>query len=101
MLREIWTEDALSDVEDILDYLSTKWNQKIIDRFYLDLLASLSQIKEHPHSFQFFDKEKGIRTCLPNPHFRLFYKVIGNDLFVLRAYPSRKDPEQLYFHDLK
>ena len=66
MLREIWTEDALSDVEEILDYLSAKWNQKIITRFYADLLASLNQIKENPHSFQFFDKGKGIQTCLPN-----------------------------------
>ena len=97
MLKEIWTDDALSDVEEILDYLSANWNKKIIDRFYTDLTSALNQIKQNPLTFRHFDKAKGIRSCLPNRHFRLYYKVEGHGLYILRLYPNRKDPEGLYF----
>ncbi len=97
MLREIWTEDALSDVEEILDYISDNWTRQIIERFYSELTTALNRIKERPQIFQYFDKEKGIRSCLPNQHFRLFYKVIEDDLHILRLFPNRKDPDKLFF----
>ncbi len=97
MLGEIWTKDALLDVEEILDYLVRHWDQKIIRRFYSDLNNSLSIIKERPNTFQYFDKGRKIRTCLPNQHFRLYFKVLGDNLIILRIYPNRKDSEKLLF----
>lgn len=97
MLREVWTKDALQDIEEILDYLVIHWDQKIIQRFYSDLNSNLSIIRKRPKTFQYFDKGREIRSCLPNPHCRIYFKVVGEDLIILRIYPNRKDPEKLLF----
>ena len=80
-----------------MDYLSKVWNQQIIERFYAELRSTLDLIQHNPTLFKFADQANGIRSCLPNKHDRLYYKVVGNELIILRIYPNRRNPDMLSF----
>lgn len=48
-----WTEEAIQNLEEIIDYLKHKWTQKEVDNFKLKLSKQIDLISSNPACFPF------------------------------------------------
>ncbi len=88
-----WTTKANNDLVSIIDYLVKEWNSKIKENFLLILNSKLDLISVYPNlGSQIFIPQK-IRSILITRHSRLYYRVIKNQIIILRIYDTRKDPK--------
>jgi len=46
-----WTEEAIQNLEEIIDYLTTSWTQREVDHFKLKLSKQIELIQRNPGIF--------------------------------------------------
>lgn len=46
-----WTDEAINNLSDILDYLNNRWTQREIDFFKKNLSKQISLIEQNPNLF--------------------------------------------------
>jgi hypothetical protein len=83
MLNIIWTEEAIEDVLNNINYLEREWTEKEIQRFSDKTNEILGKLSKGNIKF----KESGYKDTLVVPivkQINLFYKKEGNDIILLR-----------------
>lgn len=98
-LKIFWTKTAQTDRQNIYEF----WNERTHSRDYSNKLNSLihNRIKitqEFPDAglqTEFND----IKYHLIDDHFKLFYKISENTVYILRFWDVRQDPSYLRFDD--
>ncbi len=50
-----WTDEAINNLEDSLDYLNNRWTQREIDNFKSRLSKQIGLIQQNPGLFQFLN----------------------------------------------
>lgn len=94
-LKIIWARSAQTDREKVFRF----WNDKTQSREYSGKLNTLIElsirlIKKFPESGLSTDY-KDVRYHLVEKHYKLFYRVEGEMVFILRFWDTRQDPERL------
>ena len=98
MHREIiWSPLAEKDLGNILEYLSEKWNQKVIIRFLNKIDLATDQISKVPNQYPIINKKLQVRKCVVTKQNSLFYREIEKQIEILRLYDTRQDPKKLKF----
>ena len=90
-----WTLSAQKDRIKVFEY----WNERTKSRDYSRKLNELihqriSLIREYPGSGLKTDKP-GVRFHLIARHYKLFYKIDGETVYLLRFWDTRQDPGKL------
>ncbi len=94
----IWSHDSEKDLDNILAYLSSRWNPTVSSRF-LDLIEKvLVQISVNPWQFPIIQQKLKIRKCVLTKHNTLFYRNRRSHVELLRIYDNRQDPKNLKFN---
>jgi glutathionyl-hydroquinone reductase len=80
----------------ILDYLSSKWNEIVCQDFKLLVDNKITQISFFPNSCKVSKKNKGIYQAVLNKHASFYYRINNNVIEILifidnRSNPSKKD----------
>ncbi len=67
----IWSNEALANLKDIIDYLKRRWTQREIKRFAQLLDRQLKLIQDNPFLFSGSEKSKEMRKayCLNRRRF--------------------------------
>jgi plasmid stabilization system protein ParE len=91
----IWTPEADTDVAQILFYLDENWDNKVALRFLDKLDGLLFQIEKNPFQFPIFFKSQKIRKCVVTMQNSLFYQFDEYNIFILRIYDTRQNPQTL------
>jgi plasmid stabilization system protein ParE len=47
----LWTDEAINNLESILDYLANRWTQREVDNFKVRLSKFISIIEQNPKPF--------------------------------------------------
>jgi plasmid stabilization system protein ParE len=81
----------------LLNYLSSKWDQKVAYHFILLTQHLLQQIAANPKQFPIIHKKEKVRKCVLTKHNTLFYKENQNQIEILRIYDTRQNPHNLIF----
>ena len=98
MLKPVkWTSLADNDLSNLLEYLFNKWNQKVTLEFIDSLEYCISIVQKNPDLFPFYDDKLKIRKCVITFQNTLFYLETENQIFILRLYDSRQNPNDLKF----
>lgn len=93
----IWSPLSEKDFEDILEYLSDNWGQRIASNF-IDVTENIiNQISINPKQFPIIYVRKRIRKCVLTKHNSLFYRERRDHIEILRIYDTRQDPDSLRF----
>ena len=93
----IWSPASEKDFESILEYLNTRWNRRVLSKFINKVDDSIALISENPKLFPLINEEFQIRKCVITKQNKLFYRVIHNNIEIVRLFDSRQDPKKLYF----
>ncbi len=94
-MKIIWTRTATNSLDEIVDYINTKFGKKIGLAFFNECISVVESIHQY----------NDIGTRLPeNPVYRsfviakkttLYYSIRSGDLYLLYFFNNRVDPEKL------
>lgn len=59
-----WTEEAIRNLEEILDYLLTNWTSKEVDNFKAKLAQHIDLIKRNPEMFPISSHQPELRKTV-------------------------------------
>jgi plasmid stabilization system protein ParE len=78
--RIIWSEEALSNLQGIIDYLESRWTNREIKKFAQLLDKQINLIEINPFLFAETDKSNGLRKSVLSRHTTIYYRVINNEI---------------------
>jgi addiction module RelE/StbE family toxin len=98
MAEVIWTDPALSKLEEIADYIALE-NPLAANQLVKRVFAHVAQLADHPESGSKPQELKGWRfRQIVEPPCRIFYRVDGDKVFILYVMRSERQlhPSRLY-----
>jgi plasmid stabilization system protein ParE len=93
-MKIIWSEKALQDFEQNIDYLFEEWNQDVVQDFTSETERILEILKETPKAFQKHKKTK-VHIVPIVKQVTLFYDVKSSHIELLRFWNNYKNPRQI------
>jgi len=88
----VWSSFAEEDLNRIIEYLLTNWNNQVTLQ-YVDLVDGLvTQIAIHPKMYPIINKKLRVRKCVITKQNSLYYRVNSERIEILRIYDNRQNP---------
>ena len=98
MIKQIiWSPAAEKDAEQILDFINTKWSNRVAAKFLNKLDDSIRLISEAPKLFPIIEENLGIHKCVVTKQNSLFYRISNETIEIIRLFDTRKNPKSLTF----
>jgi len=90
-----WTDEAISNLESILDYLKSKWTQKEINSFKKKLRRQIELIEKNPKLFPLSKYSKKLRKAVLSKQTTIFYELSGKIIYLVYLFNTRQDPKKI------
>jgi len=90
-----WSDRALDDLQNIINYLNEKWTQKEIRNFVRRLDMRLELISGNPRLFPKTAKRKNIRRSVLTKHTVIYYQATENSVTIVTLFDPRQHPKKL------
>ncbi len=91
-LRVIWTEEAVKNLSDILDYLEYKWTEREVSRFKARLSDYITLIAKRPLLFPASKAHPDMRKAVMSAQTSIYYQVGNDAVTILYLFVNRKNP---------
>jgi plasmid stabilization system protein ParE len=91
----LWSDRAISDLKNILDYLEYEWTDKEIKNFLTRLDKRLGLIIINPKLFSKTSKRKNVRRSVLTKHTVIYYTASNDLIKILTLFDPRKNPKKL------
>lgn len=78
-----WTEEAIQNLEDIIDYLAAKWSQWEVDNFKEKLSRQIALIKRNPWLFPVSTFQPRLRKAVLSKQTSIFYEIIDDVIYLV------------------
>ncbi|WP_420577633.1 type II toxin-antitoxin system RelE/ParE family toxin [Ekhidna sp.] len=94
MLPIVWSEDAIQDYHQNIDFILSRWSKETAKRFIEEVELILSLIQEHP---QLYPKVnfKNVRKAVIRKQVSLFYLAQEDQITLVRFWNNFQDQENL------
>lgn len=93
-MRIVWSDDAISDYHQNIDYLLNKWSAAVALEFIEDVDIVIGLIKSHPELYPLTDYQD-IRKAVIRKQISLLFKVTDDVIYLIRFWNSYQNPETL------
>ena len=90
----LWTDNALKELENTIEYLEENWTDRELRNLALKLEETLSYISQNPNLFQPSDVKKEIRRVVILAHNSLYYRVNKDQIEILSFFSNRQSPKK-------
>jgi len=90
-----WSEEAVSNLEEILVYLAENWSPKEVDNFKQSLGLQLDLIIKAPFMFPSSNHIPRLRKAVLSKQTTVFYEVKGKAIYLAYLHVNRKDIKKL------
>ncbi len=99
MARLVWTEPALSDLNDIAEYISLE-NPRAASTLVRRVFSTVERLIRHPKSGRIPEELEGARyrEVLVGPC-RVFYRVVEDRVFILYVMRSERQLRNFILED--
>jgi len=87
----VWSQEAINNLEEILDYLILNWSQKEVVRFKKKLSKQIDLIIQFPKMFPVSVYNTELRKAVLSKQTTLFYKIKGNEIFLVYLFVNARD----------
>jgi len=91
----IWTEEAISNLEDILDYLTKEWTQREVNNFKKKIGRQLDLIILNPFMFPKSDYNPRLRKAVLSRQTTIFYEIRKNDIYLAYIFTNKMNIEKI------
>lgn len=93
-MKIIWSEDALLDYHQNIDYLLRDWSESVALQFVEEVEGVIELIQINPELYPLTDY-RDIRKALIRKQITLFYKIADDNVFLIRFWNNYQDPSRL------
>ena len=90
-----WSEKAIRDLENIINYLETNWTEKEIQNFNTKLFKAINLISKRPKLFRLTNHRKHLRKCVLSKQTTIYYQEIDSEIFIVTLFDNRQNPKKL------
>jgi len=90
-----WSDEALNNLDSLIDYLTVKWSDKEIRNFFRKLDKSIAIISKNPFSFPASDLKINVRRSVMSEQTTIYYEVKEDGIVILSLSDNRKDPKSI------
>ena len=87
----VWSDEALSGLNEIIGYLEYRFSEKEIKKFAKRLDAQIEIIRNNPHTFPVSPKSKTLRRAIVAKLTIVYYRVDAETITLVTIYDSRKN----------
>ncbi len=87
----IWSDEALSGLKDIIDYLANKFSEKEVKKFD----KQIDIIRISPETFPLSHNSNLVRRSIVAKLTSIYYWIDGNKIKLVSIYDNRKNPDSL------
>ncbi|MBS1543218.1 MAG: type II toxin-antitoxin system RelE/ParE family toxin [Bacteroidetes bacterium] len=91
----MWSDRALADLRNIIDYLTEHWNQREIRNFSRRLDKRIELITANPNLFPSTLKRKDVRKSVLTKYTVIYYKAHDNVVTIVTLFDPRQNPKKL------
>lgn len=91
----VLSKQAETELYNILDYLSTKWNENIAKEFANIFEKKLDLIKYNPFLYPSFKNNNIIRKCVVVKQVSVYYRISNDEVQIITVFDSRQNPDKL------
>jgi plasmid stabilization system protein ParE len=93
----VWSDEAVLGLSEIIGYIESRFSEKDVKKFVKILDDHLEAIKNNPKIFPVTSKSRYIRRASVAKLTSIFYKVDGENIYLVSISDNRKNPERLRF----
>jgi plasmid stabilization system protein ParE len=93
-IEVIWSDDAVSDYYQNIDYLLKEWSEKVATEFIEDVDITIDLIKINPELYPLTNHLE-VRKAVIRKQVTLFYKVSNQNIYLLRFWNTYQNPKDL------
>ena len=90
-----WTDEAINNLDSILDYLSNRWTQREIDNFKIRLTKQIRLIEQNPFLFPISQYNSRLRKALLSKQTSIFYEISGQTIYLVYLFNNKQDIERI------
>lgn len=90
-----WSDEAVKNLEDILNYLLENWSGKELENFKQSLSLQLDLIIRNPNMFPASTHIPRLRKAVLSKQTTVFYEVKGKAIFLAYLHINRRDTKEL------
>jgi plasmid stabilization system protein ParE len=94
MLNIIWSDDAVDDVLENIDYLEKHWTKKEVDTYSEEIDAVLEKLSVGNITFKPSEYRNTYEVPIV-PQITLYYQVQDNDVLLVRFWNNYRDKDNL------
>ncbi len=91
----VWSDEALSNLKNILSYLEDNWTPKEIKKFAIILDRQLVRIQNNPRLFPESTIYVNIRKSVLTKQVSIYYRIKEYDVELISLFDNRQNPKRL------
>jgi plasmid stabilization system protein ParE len=90
----LWTDFALKELENTIEYLEENWTEKELQNLALNIEETLKLISQNPELFQGSEIKKDIRRAIILSHNTMYFRVKNNQIEIISFFSNRQNPKK-------
>ena len=90
-----WTDEAIDNLNGVVNYLEQNWSQKEKTNFFQKLEKRLGIIKQYPEIFPKSPKSNSVYRSVFTEQITVYYSVENQAIKILSLFDVRQDPSKL------
>jgi plasmid stabilization system protein ParE len=92
--KVLWTDHAISELKDTIEYLEENWTERELRNFSAKLDHTIELISKTPEIFPSSLEKNEIRKAVVEEHNNLYYRINENSIEVVSLFSNRKNPDK-------
>ena len=93
--KVVWTDEAIDNLESILDYLDHIWTQRETDNFKKKLGKKIELIEQNPKIFPVSAYNPRLRKAVLSRQTTIFYEIADHVINLVYLFNSKQDIQRI------
>ena len=93
--KVVWTDEAIDNLESILDYLDHVWTQREVDNFKKKLGKKIELIEQNPKIFPVSAYNPRLRKAVLSRQTIIFYEIADHVINLVYLFNSKQDIQRI------
>ena len=90
-----WTDEALTNLADIIDYLEHRWTEREIKNFAKLLNQQINLIQTNPELFPTSSTSNRLRKSVLSKQITIYYRLDNDEIRIVSLFDNRQNPKRL------
>ncbi|KAB1066804.1 type II toxin-antitoxin system RelE/ParE family toxin [Tamlana haliotis] len=90
----LWTDHAISELKETIEYIENKWTERELRIFSSKLDHTIELISKSPEIFPVSFEKKNIRKAVVENHNNIYYRINENSVEIVSLFSNKKNPNK-------